>query len=366
MNQETWIVTNDGLHNAFTDLILWRDLFWLIYVSSPSHFKNKASRLVLMNSKDAHSWQEVKIFDGSQVRESVRHMPDIRDPKLAVIQNKLFVFALLNEKFDPEPYQTILSSSADGITWEPFSAALSAGWLLGHPIVTNDGKTAFAAAHRIDQGTAALFTSEDGYSWFQKSTIFDGNGNAPGRADETAIQFTGKGEMLAVTRLESGSSLFGNKQACTLISSAVSPFDKWTNSSRSFITRLDGPVLFCLHDKMYAVGRRQVEVKHPLQGQGSAFGRKRTALFMVNLPILTQLNTQQGERRTKNSSPGLLHLFDLPSSGDTSYAGVVVKDGVLYISYYSNDPGQDDPWLIGMLRPTQIMISAVKIEELPN
>ncbi len=33
-------------------------------------------------------------------------------------------------------------------------------------------------------------------------------------------------------------------------------------------------------------------------------------------------------------------LLTLPSSGDTSYAGMVVKDGILYMSYYSSHEGQ--------------------------
>ena len=36
---KTWVVTDDGKHNAFTDLIFWRGSFWLVYVSSPSHFE---------------------------------------------------------------------------------------------------------------------------------------------------------------------------------------------------------------------------------------------------------------------------------------------------------------------------------------
>jgi HSP20 family molecular chaperone IbpA len=34
-------------------------------------------------------------------------------------------------------------------------------------------------------------------------------------------------------------------------------------------------------------------------------------------------------------------ILTLPSSGDTSYAGMLIKDGILYISYYSSHEGQN-------------------------
>ena len=61
-----------------------------------------------------------------------------------------------------------------------------------------------------------------------------------------------------------------------------------------------------------------------------------------------------------------MHLADLPSSGDTSYPGATIVDGKVYISYYSNDPGRDYPWLWGMLRPTRIQMTAIDISDLSH
>jgi len=73
---------------------------------------------------------------------------------------------------------------------------------------------------------------------------------------------------------------------------------------------------------------------------GSAISQKRTALFLV-----------------KENAEGLIHLTDLPSCGDTSYAGAAIADGKVFISYYTNDPRKDYPWLLGMLLPTRIQIT---------
>jgi len=347
IQMETWVVANDGQHNAFTDMLFWHEQYWLVYVSSPSHFASEQSRLVLSKSSDARRWQEVRKFDGDG--------QDIRDPKFGIINDQLFVYALLNQSFDPEPYKTIVTHSQNGLDWMPFEAVTPDGWLLGRP-TTLDGSTWYAPAHRTDEGTAVLLRSTDGVNWVIHSTIFKGNVE---RADETALHFLKNGNLLAVSRLEEGSSIFGSEHAATLLSIASSPYKVWNQATRSSVTRLDGPILFSIHDRIYAVGRRQpnLDSMYPPAAssgtanrfgkvaeigkkQGSVFEQKRTALFLVD----------------KNGS-GLTCLADLPSSGDTSYAGVVVKDNQVFISYYTNEPSKDYPWILGMLLPTRIQIT---------
>lgn len=329
---ETWVVTNDSEHNAFTDMLFWQDTFWLVYVSSPSHFSSTKSQLILLRSSDAKDWREVKKFNGSG--------QDIRDPKLAIIQGQMFLYALLNKQFDPEPYKTIAAHSSDGLHWSAFENVTPEGWLVGRPI-TADEVTWYAPTHRIDQGTAVLLQSTNGVNWNIHSTIREGTDE---RADETAIHFLKDGRIIAATRLEAGSTIFGSPQATTLISVADSPFTTWTQLTKSHVTRLDGTNLFSVNGQIYAVGRNQPRVADPFQKQGSAFGRKRSAVFFID-----------------ESAKELIHLADLPSSGDTSYAGVAIADGKVFISYYTNDPRTDYPWILGMLLPTRIQITAIEI-----
>ncbi len=330
---QTWTVVNDGKHNAFTDLLFWRGEFWLAYISSPSHFASKHSHVVLLRSTDAKQWQQAAQFSGDG--------EDIRDPKLGIIHGQLFLFALLNKKFDAEPYKTIVTHSDDGVIWSAFENVTPQGWLLGRP-VSPDDKTYFAPAHRIDHGSAVLLRSTDGIAWEMHAAIHVGD-----RADETAIQLLPDGTMISVTRIEAGGGIFGHPDAGTQISSAQAPYSEWTSLARSKITRLDGPVLFTHGAHLYAVGRRQVKAAGPLRWQGSAIGQKRSALFLIR--------EKDGE---------LIHLTDLPSSGDTSYPGAAVVNDKVFISYYTNDPGRDPAWLIGMLLPTQIQIAMIETSKL--
>lgn len=329
---DIWIVVEDGQHNAFTDLIHWREHFWLAYISSPSHFANKRSRVVILRSTDARHWQKIAQFSGNG--------EDIRDPKLAEIKDRLFLYALLNKKFEPAPYRTVAAHSTDGIQWSPLIDVPPTGWLLRRPL-TADHKTWFAPAHHIMNSAAALLASTDGISWNIHGAIHTGE-----QADETAIQLIEGGRMLAVTRLEAGGGIFGHPNAGTLISYADAPYKVWTHLAQSAITRLDGPLLFSHHGKVFAAGRRQVHVGGPFHWQGSAIGKYRCALFRVH-----------------TDNRGLVHLTDLPSSGDTSYPGVVILNDQLFISFYTNTTNADLPWLLGMLAPTNIQIARF---DLPN
>jgi hypothetical protein len=54
----------------------------------------------------------------------------------------------------------------------------------------------------------------------------------------------------------------------------------------------------------------------------------------------------------------------LPSSGDTSYPGVIVKNGYIYLSYYTNDPDIECSWSIGSFLPIRVLIAKFKVKEI--
>ena len=61
---------------------------------------------------------------------------------------------------------------------------------------------------------------------------------------------------------------------------------------------------------------------------------------------------------------GLIHLSDLPSAGDTSYAGVIIQGDQAYISYYTSTIAQEMPWLLGVISPSTIRMAKVNLTEL--
>jgi hypothetical protein len=329
---EHWDVVADGLHNSNTDMILWQGDFLLVHDARPYHFGSPDARLVVRRSRDGRRFDEVARL---QVPGK-----DIRDPKLAVIGGRLHLYALPNSGKAATPEGTMLSTSEDGVRWTPLEPIEPDGWLFWRPKSNDGGATWYVPAYWKDHGKSILLRSTDGRSWEQVSVIHDGDGN-----DETDLEFLPDGRILATTRLEvTPDTLLGNYDGRTGIAVAAPPYTEWT-TAESRLTRLDGPNLFRLDGALFAVARYQPEPNGFLTRMGGALSRKRTSLYRV-----------EPDR--------LVRLSDLPSASDTSYAGVVVRDGFLWVDYYTSRIDRDWPWLFGMPAQTNIRMAKIPLDAL--
>lgn len=322
LHLQDWDVVADGWHNANTDMIEWNGTFYLVYNREPTQLGSPLSKVVLMNSSDMLNWTEIHTIN----------LPgeDIRDPKLAVIGTRLFVYFLKNAGLIADPYATSYQFTDDGITWSTTAdVAGQDGWLFWRP-KTYDGVNYYVPAYWREHNMSKLLTSKDGINWTDVSMINEGRGN-----DETDCAFYPDGRLLVTSRLEGvGNTAIGDPNAGTLIAVAPPPYTSWTYYT-STLTRLDGPNLFNVSGQVFAFGRYQPERDILFTQLGSSFSNKRTALFSVEPDKLT-------------------YISDMPSSGDTSYAGVIIHDGQIYAEYYTSDVSKDYGWLLGMLLPSNI------------
>ncbi|MBN1881171.1 MAG: exo-alpha-sialidase [Deltaproteobacteria bacterium] len=326
---DVYPIAADEFHNSNTDMIYWSDAFYLIHARAPFHFASDTTVLVLLRSEDARTWEEIATFQNPG--------EDIRDPKLAVINDRLFMYCLKNRDFSAEPYTTAVTSSVDGVAWEPLVDIEHEGWLFWRPKTPDGGKTWYCPAYWHEHGKSALFKSTDGVTWEFVSQIYEGDVN-----DETAIVFLPDGRILATARLEVGGYLFGDNDGNTLISVSEPPYVEWTEN-HSTVTRFDGPLLFYRHGFVLGVGRFHTGPKLILNNTGSILGKKRTSLFLVR-------------------EDHMVRLTDLPSTGDTSYPGLVIRGDTAYVCYYTSSVNRDYPWILGMLSPSDIMMAVIDLE----
>ncbi len=329
---EHFAAVADGEHNSNTDLLLWNDDLLLVHDARPTHLGSPDARLVVRRSPDAQRWETL-----AQLRLPGK---DIRDPKLIEVDGTLHLYALSNSGAMATPEGTVLATSEDAIDWTAFEPVGPEGWLFWRPKSPDGGATWYVAAYAREHGESILLRSTEGREWQRVSTIHRGKGN-----DETAIEFLPDGRLLATARLEiRPDTLLGHRDAGTAIAVASPPYTEWS-VHESQTTRLDGPVLFRIDDEIYAVGRHQPEPRRGLTRLGGVFSRKRTALYRV-----------EPER--------LIRLSDLPSAGDTSYAGMILRNGHVHLSYYTSRIDRDYPWLLGMFLPTDIRMARFPVTAL--
>jgi hypothetical protein len=327
---ETWDAVADGAHNSNTDLIYWNGAYYLAHQTSPYHMGSRRSRLLLWRSSDARTWEKVQEF----------HNPngEYRDPKFAAIGGRLMLYVLPNVSFMAEPVTTELSISIDGSSWSEFQEMEPSGWLFWRP-KTRDGETWYVTAYWHEHGKSALLKSPDGIRWETVSQIYSGERN-----DETDFEFMTDGRIIATGRLEVSGGAFGDRRATTFIATSLPPHEQW-NHVKSSLTRLDGPCLFPYNGRTFSVGRYQASFAPGIVEQGGLFSRKRTSIFLVEENSLTRLT-------------------DLPSAGDTSYAGIAVRGDEAYVSYYTSPLERDYPWFLGMLRQSDIRMARISLPAL--
>mgnify|MGYP006284846317 FL=1 len=361
---ETWtaIPPGDSLatqHNSNTDMIWFRGSFYLVHAQTKWHLEDKDGALLVQRSKDAREWEEV-------ARVTVPGT-DVRDPKFAIIKGKLFMYFLPNWSFDPYPTTTYWTVSDDGTRWkEPRELntvsiyqegekgkkqmVQTAGWKLWRP-KTRDGKTWYVIASGLKPGTrdlkekfaemdvhdiTVLLKTTDGVHWEEVSEVYTAHGNG-----EPCMEFMPNGDIIATLRCGSlgvPGYEFGNPTGNTIIAYSKEPYEEWSYA-HSFITRLDGATLFPLKGRIFAVGRNHLG---PRTDMGNHLATKRTAFYEV--------------KRDR-----LIHLFDLPSSGDTAYTGVVQRGNTIYASYYTPPVDKDYPWIVPICFKPKTEIRMAKV-----
>lgn len=305
-------VFDNGEHNAFTDLVKWKGLFWLTFRSCPDgHMVHPSASIIILCSKDAQQWKQVHRF-----RVTKR---DTRDPHFLVFQDKLFVYTgtWYCGNSSPQRSEYTLNRHLGYAAWtddgEHWRSPIMLDGTFGHYIwraTSYQGKAylcgrrnrEFDILARGEGATveSAMLESEDGLIW-KKRALFQSE-----RGDETAFLFEPDGSILAVGRR-------GSDPAQLLMSRP--PYRQWKRTQ--FDRYIGGPLLVKWGDR-YLVGGRK---------SGSAFVGDRgpkTALYWLD---------------PKAGSPeSLLSEFaELPSGGDTSYPGfVAINQQHALVSWYSS------------------------------
>jgi hypothetical protein len=330
-------------HNENTDLVSWNGAIWFIHRTANSQVLGPNSALhVYTSTDDGVTFTETARIDAPSDR-------DIRDPHFYVVGSRLHVKALarlpvLSERDSNVDTLAMEMHTDDGATWSPLATMGPKGQSFWR--IKERAGTFFTAAYEDGDKAVTLFTSTDGLAWTKGATVYGGSEDTP---LETELVFMPSGKLLALVRMDgTENELLGDQgRLRTRTCWADAPYTSFDCAGELAGQRLDGPLAFFSGARLFVVAR-----KH-LQGTG----KKRTSLFELE-------GTQPGGS-LEGGPLTIKEWGELPSAGDTSYAGVAMRtDGKALVTWYSGSLAKDEIWLLGMIAPTNVWQGVIDFSKL--
>ncbi|MCC6683268.1 MAG: exo-alpha-sialidase [Phycisphaeraceae bacterium] len=277
-------------HNAFTDLVRYRDRLVCAFREAPAHkggVEDSCIRII-SSSDNGDTWQD----EGALSDER----GDIRDAKLSIMPDGRLMLLTAIQLFNKQvgSHQSLAFFTSDLKNWDgPHDVGDPDYWLWGMNWHNDVGYTVGynAAAGYV----ARLYQTTDGINY---STLVDSLDGMP-KPNESSIAF--KGDTAYCLMRVFGPAFLGTAQP---------PYDHWTWTKAS--EAVGGPKLIVLPTcKLLGGGRRYLPDK-----------TWKTSLLWID-PQTAQID----------------EALQFPSGGDCSYPGMVLIDGTLYVSYYSSHEG---------------------------
>ena len=329
-------------HNENTDLHRWRGAIWFVHRTAGSQVLGPNSSLRVYRSGDGgRSFALQAVVPAPPDR-------DIRDPHFFEVGRRLHIKAItrlpgfaLRDK-DAGSISVDLES-ADGRRWTGPRPIGPLGW--GFWRVLRLGGAWYSAAYEDGDLRVRLFRSTDGRTWRPGATIYDVAADTP--LETELVPTPSRRGMLALVRMDGTDyELFGNRgRLRTKVCWARRPFRRFDCPQELRGVRLDGPVAFRDRGRLFVIAR-----KH-LRGPEV---RKRTALY--------ELTGDQERGPLRITEHG-----ELPSAGDTSYAGVARVGGSRWLTTWYSSPVAEDPsWIVGFAGPTDIWRAVVDAGGVPR
>ena len=324
--ERIWRAYEDGRHNAFTDLVRWRNHWWLAFRNGEAHSSLDGVILVLRSS-DLETWE---------LAAKIETEGDDRDAHFVVTDTDLWVYiGSWTIEGDQRGFiRSFCSSTADGSTWSQPTQVYEPHVWLWHPVWLEKGFFCCAAygGQRIEgvniYGPLLFLRSSDGTTWSQVADI------APPEEelDEAHLYRQPDGTLVGIVRSE----LTGEKLGCRLVRSHP-PYTEW--ETKHLPTLVHAPCLLPVGDRLLVAGRCLNEQIPAHLSPGS--WRSGTALWWLENDQL---------------EPALW----LPSGGDNAYPGMALADdGSVIVSYYSQHEYLDQPGFQPSGPPASIYLAKV-------
>ena len=287
-------------HNAFTDLVRFNGRWFCVFREGKAQVSPDGA-LRVITFTDGEKWESAALITSPN--------SDLRDAKITVTPDGQLMLCGAEALHDKSlnTHQSLAWFSKDGRTW---SDRVEIGdpnvWLWR--VSWHKGK-----AYGIGYGCGTdqfirLYASPDG----RKFETLVPRLHETGYPNETSIIFHGETAYCLLRR--------DGQPGSGLIGSAQPPYTQW--EWKDLVVRIGGPQMLRIADGRFVAAVRLYDKQ------------ARTSLCWID--------PQAGK---------LTEFLPLPSGGDTSYAGLVPHDGLLWVSYYSSHEGKTAIYLAKVRLP---------------
>ncbi|RJP20642.1 MAG: exo-alpha-sialidase [Candidatus Omnitrophota bacterium] len=309
-NQKIW---DQGAHNAFTDLVWFRDRFFCVFREGEGHVSQEAN-IRILSSPDGSDWEPSGLLSLEGY--------DLRDPKIDVHADGKTLMVLgggaVRKGNEPaSKHHSFVSLSTDGKEWSPIEWVAEEGQWLWR--ITWFKEIAYGIAYDVrpesrsqrKYGTT-LLKSTDGKNYtIVVSDLYHESGPT-----EATLRFAPDGTCYCLQRRD------GKESNTALLGVSQPPYTNWQWKDLGLY--YGGPDFIQIPDGRWIAAGRIITDK-------------------VAKTVVCELNVAEGK---------LIPLVTLPSGGDNSYPGMVWHDGKLWISYYSSHEDKTNIYL-AVLSSTQ-------------
>jgi hypothetical protein len=283
-------------HNAFTDLVRFKGRWYCVFREGRAHV-SPDGKLRVLESLDGKQWASAALISLPDA--------DLRDAKACVTPDgKLMLSGAAARPAlgGKTTHQSMAWFSADGRTWDAGTEIGDKDFWLWR--VTWHGDAAYAVGYGCAADKIArLYSSRDGRRFETLvPTLF-----SDGYPNEHALLFLDDGTCLCLLRRDAGTKT-------GQLGTSKTPYKQW--SWKDLGRQIGGPEMIRTADGRLLAGVRLYD------------GKVRTSLCWVD--------AQKGT---------LDECLTFPSGGDTSYPGLVMHDGLLWVSYYSSHEGKTSIYL---------------------
>ena len=283
-------------HNAFTDLVRFQDRWYCVFREGKSHVSPDGA-LRVITSSDGQKWESAALIESPN--------SDLRDAKITVTPDSQLMLSGAEAMNNPVDYkhQSLTWLSRDGRDWgQRYKVGDPDFWLwrstwhrgkaYGFGYVTSDKKRSLR-----------FYASRNGksYDTLIKNAFDDGYPN------ETSLVFLEDDTAYCLLRRDGGTQT-------AQLGVSQPPYLNWTWTDLGI--RIGGPHMIRLPDGRFVAAVRLYD------------GGARTSLCWLD-----------------PNAGSLTEFLKLPSGGDTSYAGLVWHEDLLWISYYASHEAKTSIYL---------------------